>query len=124
MAGPGNTFLISRGDSVGRIYDTKQWKQVRGLYISLNPVCEVCKKLDRITPASQVDHVQAIEEGGAPFDLYNLMSLCQRHHSRKTVMRDHGFGNKASTKPLISGCDKDGLPIDPAHHWNRGALSS
>jgi len=109
---------------MGRIYNTKQWKQVRKLYLSLNPLCEVCKVAERLTPGSQVDHVQAIEEGGAPFDLDNLMTLCQRHHSRKTVMRDRGFGNKPSNKPLINGCKSDGTPIDPSHHWNRGTASS
>lgn len=80
--------------------------------------------MGRVIPASQVDHVQAIDEGGAPFDLDNLMALCQRHHSRKTVMRDRGFGNKQSKKPVIQGCGRDGLPIDPEHHWHRGTCSS
>lgn len=109
---------------MGRIYSTKQWQQVRKIYLNLHPICEVCQKLDRITPASQVDHVKAIEDGGAAFDLANCMALCQRHHSRKTVMKDRGFGNKVSTKPLIAGCDINGLPIDPHHHWNRGTASS
>jgi 5-methylcytosine-specific restriction endonuclease McrA len=92
--------------------------------LNLNPICEVCKKMGRVTTANQVDHVVSMEEGGAAFDLDNLMSLCQRHHSRKTVLRDRGFGHQPSKKPVIPGCGKDGLPIDPTHHWNRGSSSS
>lgn len=104
-----------------RIYNTKQWRQLRKLYLSLHPICEVCRKMERVTAASQVDHVQAIEEGGAAFDMSNLMALCQRHHSRKTVLRDRGFGHQASKKPLIPGCGVDGRPVDPCHHWNKRA---
>lgn len=113
--------VSERSTTMKRIYNTDQWKKTRRLYLSLHPLCEVCLKMDRITPASQVDHIQAIEDGGAPFDMDNLMALCLRHHSRKTALRDRGFGNRRSKKPVIPGCGTDGLPIDPGHHWNGGA---
>ena len=108
----------------GRIYDTARWKHTRRYYLQLNPICEVCKTLDKVRAATQVDHVTAMAEGGAPYAMDNLMALCQQHHSRKTVLRDRGFGNAPSKKPLIKGCRADGRPIDPGHHWNRGTTSS
>jgi 5-methylcytosine-specific restriction endonuclease McrA len=75
--------------------------------------------MGKIRQATCVDHTQAIADGGAPFDLDNCTALCQQHHSRKTTLRDGGFGHKRSKKPVIPGCGKDGMPIDPAHHWNR-----
>lgn len=109
---------------MGRIYDTSQWKRLRKLYLSLHPLCEVCSKMDKVTPATQVDHVIAINEGGEPFALDNLMALCSHHHSRKTVLRDGGLGRAPSDESLIKGCSTDGMPVDPQHPWHRGGQQS
>lgn len=44
-------------------------------------------------PATDVDHITRIEEGGDPWDETNLQGLCHSHHSQKTA-RETGFGGR------------------------------
>lgn len=48
-----------------------------------HPWCQVpgCTNM-----ATDVDHVEPIEAGGAPFDRSNLQALCKKHHSAKTAL--------------------------------------
>jgi len=72
----------------------------------------MCKDEDRVTPATEVDHIQ--KHDGNPelfYDIDNLQGLCPFHHrSVKAQMERSGIarGNKAN-----------GDPIDPKHHWNQ-----
>ena len=52
-----------------------------------------------------VDHITPKAEGGTD-DPSNLEALCRLCHERKTN------GSRRI------GCDEDGWPIDPQHHWN------
>jgi len=45
----------------------------------LHPLCARCGVI-----ATEVHHVLALSEGGAPFDLSNLESLCGSCHGRET----------------------------------------
>jgi hypothetical protein len=56
-----------------------------------------------------------MREGGAPFDMLNLQSVCGAHHSMKT--RAEQLGIEPSTR--IKGASVSGMPIDPAHPWNK-----
>lgn len=94
-------------------YGTRQWRYTRLEKLSATPFCEMCG-----TVADQVDHIVAVEAGGAPFDQSNLQSLCQKCHSAKTFYEDGAFNNKRG-KMKLKGCRPDGTPIDPAHEWNR-----
>ena len=101
------------------IYSSKRWKLVRRAKLATNPLCEDCETLGLIESANHVDHVQAINNGGAVFDLDNLRSLCVSCHSRKTVYLDGGFGRQKKEYEIkAKGCDTSGIPIDPNHHWN------
>ena len=60
-------------------------------------------------PATQVDHIKPIADGGEPWDLENLRSLCASCHSKKTG-RD---------RLARKGCGPDGLPLDRNHYWGR-----
>jgi len=103
-----------------RFYSSKKWRRVRESKLSINPLCQDCETLEIIEPANHVDHVIAINDGGELFDLDNLRSLCLRCHSRKTVYRDGGLGQKKREYVInAKGCNKNGLPIDPNHHWNK-----
>jgi len=100
-------------------YSSKRWRSTRKRKLELNPLCEDCATLGLIEAANHVDHVQAISDGGEPFDLSNLRSLCVSCHSRKTVYKDGGFGKgRQEYKIRAKGCDTNGLPIDPNHPWN------
>ena len=85
------------------VYSTAQWQKLRLRILLANPFCVQCGR-----PASQVDHILAIEEGGAPFDEDNLQALCPRCHSAKTwreVMARQGKVYRAK------GCDEAGEPV-------------
>ncbi|MFV0623785.1 HNH endonuclease [Sphingomonas sp. ac-8] len=43
-----------------------------------------CEKAGRVTPATIVDHVLALAEGGADDD-GNRQALCKRHHDAKSA---------------------------------------
>lgn len=93
-----------------RFYNTKRWRQTRTDQLFRHPLCFMC--LPRVTAAIVCDHVdkasKATEEGffAGPFQ-----SLCKPHHD-STKQREERSGR-------VIGCDDDGVPLDPKHHWNR-----
>ncbi|TVM16690.1 HNH endonuclease [Oceanidesulfovibrio indonesiensis] len=91
-------------------YNTTRWKRLRAQQLREQPLCIHCKALGRLVPAHHVDHIQAINAGGEPFDMGNLQSLCASCHSVKTNSDMHG-------KPL-KGCDVNGNPLDAGHWWS------
>lgn len=83
------------------------WRKLRALVLCERPLCEACSKRGRATPATDVDH---IDNDPTNNDRGNLASLCHPCHSRKT-QADMG-------KQIKYGCDTNGMPLDPDHHWN------
>jgi len=65
----------------GRFYNKQQWRRLRRQQLQRQPLCVLCEELGDLVPASQVDHVRAISDGGAPADLNNLRSLCASCHT-------------------------------------------
>ena len=63
-----------------RMYARKRWAMVRRHKLYLNPIRELCNR----TFANEVHHKIAMEDGGAPYDLDNLVSTCKPCHSRET----------------------------------------
>jgi 5-methylcytosine-specific restriction protein A len=57
------------------------WKKIRAAYIAANPLCEICKRSGKLTPATLVHHKIKLSDGGTN-DWRNLMSLCDACHSR------------------------------------------
>lgn len=104
-----------------RVYDTQQWKRVRAMKLSMDPLCEECRRIGRMVAATQVDHRVALARGGAAFDLENLVALCASCHSRKTASMDGAFGNQRKERARVRGCDVHGRPLDPDHEWNRAS---
>lgn len=80
-----------------------QWRAIRAAQLERFPLCEHCGE-----PANEVDH----REGDTSKNLIglDLASLCKPCHSSKTA------GGK------VKGCDADGRPLDPGHHWNEKSL--
>ncbi len=74
-------YQKSRGDAaIIKIYKSKSWETSRrnALYRDAG-ICVVCGG-----PANMVDHIKEIKDGGEPFLLENLQSLCNRCHAIKT----------------------------------------
>ncbi len=97
-------------------YNTGQWNRLRTLKASVNSLCEMCWKRGRLEPATCVDHIVPISEGGDPFPtLEGLMSLCWSCHNYKTASLERAGGKRVAMK----GCDASGKPIDPNHPFHR-----
>lgn len=63
------------------MYGTKRWKAARRKCLSRDRyTCQDCRRF-----GNEVDHVVPLAQGGLPFALNNLQTLCKPCHSRKTA---------------------------------------
>ena len=97
----------------GRLYDLRRWRRESRAYLRAHPLCVMCEALGRTTLATVVDH---IEPHGGDLELFwdsagNWQGLCATDHSAAKQSEDQ--------TGRIRGCDVDGVPLDPAHPWNR-----
>lgn len=83
-----------RENSAQRGYGYK-WQQARAGFLKKHPLCVYCLKKDKVTAATDVDHI--IPHKG-DMDLFwqrsNWQPLCGSCHSAKTAREDGGFGNR------------------------------
>ena len=98
---------------MSRFYDKAVWHKARRIQLADEPLCRLCAASGRTVPANDVDHIVPISLGGAELDPDNLRSLCRPCHSKVTARQ------LSKTDKPMKGCDANGLPIDPAHPWNR-----
>ena len=81
-----------RGPSCKRGYG-RVWQKYRLIYLTEHPICMECKKQNRITPATVVDHIKAHKGDMELFwEKDNHQALCKKCHDRKTAREDGGFG--------------------------------
>ena len=73
-----------RGSPSKRGYDSS-WTKFRSWFLSRNPLCEMCKKEGKLTPANEVHHVKPLSEGGDRLNEANCMALCHSCHSKITA---------------------------------------
>ena len=100
----------ARGTAAQRGYDHR-WQKARNQYLSEHPLCVECVKLDKVVPATVVDHIVPHRgDMGLFWQQDNWQPLCATCHSAHKQRQEKGGG--------VMGCDKDGVPIDPSHHWN------
>lgn len=83
------------------------WRKLRRQVLAEVPLCEYCPP-GVITPATEVDHKN---NNPADNSRENLVSTCKPCHSIKTMADLYG-------RPARMGCDAEGNPINPEHHWN------
>lgn len=62
----------------------RAWKRIRDRYIAVHPLCEECKRQEKLTPATEVHHILPLARGGT-HDESNLMALCTPCHSAITA---------------------------------------
>lgn len=91
------------------LYDYR-WQQARLRFLRSNPLCAMCAKRNRVTPATVVDHVIPHKEDTDLFwDEGNWQGLCTPcHNGPKAQLERSG---------KITGCDEHGNSLDPNHHW-------
>ena len=105
----GRKTLNQRAEEIGRTLklDGAAWRKLRESVLNMEPLCRHCKARGLIVAATEVDHMNGPDDNR----LESLQPLCKSCHSRKTAA-DHG-------KRVAVGCDVNGLPADPSHHWNK-----
>ncbi|CAN7404522.1 HNH endonuclease [Acidovorax sp. LjRoot74] len=91
--------------------NSEAWYRLRRTVLAEVPLCQYCPP-GVITPATEVDH-----KNNDPADnsRENLVSCCKPCHSIKTMADLYG-------RPARLGCDVDGWPINPSHHFNEAAV--
>ena len=82
-----------RDQEAQAFYDSPQWRATRRRKLQEQPCCEECLRHGIITPATIVDHITPIKQGGARLDMNNLQSLCRSCHSIKSIAEGSRFGN-------------------------------
>lgn len=86
----------------------RRWRNYRERYLREHPLCVMCQREGRITPAKVVDH---ITDHKGCLDLFwdadNHQPLCKPHHDRDKQAETHkGFSVRVGD---------DGYPVDPRH---------
>ena len=84
----------NRDKEAQAFYNSKAWRSTRLQQLRSQPLCEECLRNNRITPATLVDHIIPIKDGGARLDFNNLQSLCQVCHEIKSINEGSRFGIK------------------------------
>jgi len=79
-------------------YNSTRWREARLRFLRQNPLCECvdCKRLNRLLPATVVDH-KIPHKGNINlfWDMSNWQPMAKRCHDRKSAKEDGGFGRKA-----------------------------
>lgn len=89
---------------------SKTWRAIRAQVLSEQPLCPICQAQGRTVAAVEVDHRDNDSHNN---ERSNLWGLCSAHHADKTFTEARGGTFR------MKGCDAQGVPIDPAHHWHR-----
>ena len=84
----GGRLLVRAGPTAhSRFHETSRGSRalrlarVRNLKCRLNPLCQRCEEEGKVVAAQLVHHIVPIKEGGAPYELGNLQSICYAHHN-------------------------------------------
>ena len=96
-----------------KLYNTKEWHRLRHYQLKKEPLCAMCLKAGKYTPATIVDHVVPHKGDEAlffdPNNLQSLDKLC--HDSAKQKAEKRGVAE--------IGCGEDGLPLSKDHFWHK-----
>jgi len=77
-----------RGTAAERGYDGR-WRRIRAMVLTEEPLCRECMKTNRVTAASEVDHIDGNVHN---MSRSNLQPLCGYHHKVKTAKENGSFG--------------------------------
>jgi len=73
------------GDECEAFYHTRTWQIIRRAVLEQEPLCRSCKEMGRFVPATVVDHIVPIRQGGDKMSMDNLQPLCASCHERKSI---------------------------------------
>lgn len=110
----------ARPSAARRGYD-RAWRRVRAAFLKRHPVCSGTAagtdgrpSVSCGRPATEVDHVVPIADGGERLSWSNLQPLCKGCHSRKTAAENRGAGGRIAPRdhgrqrPEAGGPSTDG----------------
>ena len=92
-----------------KLYASSRWRKLRAAQLMRQPLCEMCKEHGNVTAADTVDHKEPHRGDMDKFWYGPLQSLCATCHNSHKQRLENGGG--------MMGCDEDGFPLDPEHHW-------
>lgn len=92
---------------------TSRWQKYRITYLMKHPLCVMHLALGRSQPAEVVDHIEPHKGDRKLFwDPKNHQALCKHcHDAHKQRLEKSG---------VLNGCNTQGIPLDPNHHWQMG----
>jgi 5-methylcytosine-specific restriction protein A len=92
-----------RGSARQRGYNTR-WEKARKTYLMRNPLCVLCQREGRVTPATVVDHIVPHKGDTKLFwdTEDNWQPLCKPHHDRDKQREERG---------RFQAVDADGWPV-------------
>lgn len=67
------------------LYNSSRWRKFAKWHKAQNPLCVKCLEKGIATPVDHTDHIQAVADGGDPYDMHNVQSLCKSCHFNKTM---------------------------------------
>lgn len=83
-AAPTRAQSVEQPSRYGKGRGGRPWRRTRErILVRDNYLCQPCRKDDRITLATEVDHIVPQFEGGGEGDV-NLQSICGECHEAKT----------------------------------------
>jgi 5-methylcytosine-specific restriction endonuclease McrA len=83
------------------MYQTKQWKKLRQIQLSIEPMCRGCLVEGRYISANTVDHLFPWAHINKLAFTYNhFQSLCTAHHAEKTQLEQRGIYRRYSD-PIV-----------------------
>lgn len=85
-----------------RGYGTAWDKLRKQVLVRDKHLCQPCRRIGRVTPATQVDHVKPKAKGGTD-DMRNLQAICTPCHADKTAQEN-------GVKPRVE-IGEDGWPM-------------
>ena len=107
----GSSYCVDHSDrpqlkierlEANRAYKHRSWESIRASQLSKQPLCQACSLDNRVTIASQVDHVFAWRHIGKHAFTNNLFqSLCSPCHSLKTANERKGEYQHFTSDRLI-----------------------
>jgi 5-methylcytosine-specific restriction enzyme A len=96
-------------------YNCWRWRKASKAFLAKHPVCECGDACGR--PSAVTDHIIPVKDGGEFWDRANWQALSDPCHRRKSQREQAARGELGQGR--IKGCDLRGMPLDPAHPWNR-----
>src|SRR6516165_8592458 len=88
-------------------YKRANWQRRRAHQLQIEPLCRLCVKEGRLTPATVADHVEPHGGDFNKFRLGALQSLCAHcHSSTKAIVEKRGYDSEIGA---------DDMPLDPRH---------